>query len=376
MTVSVTGRMLIPTPPAPSVGDESLHTLKSNGFSPTIGGNPRLTVPPLTGVGHANTRASTAPEYQLEFRISDSGIGITQAQLTRLFRSFSQVQHMSGEYGGTGLGLVISKRLIEAFGGEIHVDSTPSIGSTFTFSICCDICHDILISPPPPTRSLRAGSGSPDELRPHRRVSDSQASPPVSAAEDIHHIGPMESRVLKNAHIWLVGDRSWVIDGYVRLFPLYSVQVRVFANVEAVKLAIEAGMASLASADTAAAASRPDDLLLCDLDSTNMSEEALLEYFQPFELFRLLLPHSKSVQHLLSNVRHNASSAAASASTVDANTSTGRNAPAAAAAVSVTSTDSNSQLPAQWIIPQASPRWCASAVGVLQCISFTSCQRA
>ena len=69
----------------------------------------------------------------LRFDVRDTGIGIPADRLDRLFRSFSQVDaSTTREYGGTGLGLVISQRLAEAMGGAVTVDSTPGQGSTFT----------------------------------------------------------------------------------------------------------------------------------------------------------------------------------------------------------------------------------------------------
>ncbi len=79
----------------------------------------------------------------LDFRIVDTGIGIPADRLNELFQSFSQVHHvMNRHYGGTGLGLFISKNLIELMNGTIGVDSSEHSGSTFYFSIPFELPED------------------------------------------------------------------------------------------------------------------------------------------------------------------------------------------------------------------------------------------
>ncbi len=75
-------------------------------------------------------------QYEIEFAVKDTGIGIPKDKISKLFKAFSQVDSSTTRlYGGTGLGLVISKRIAEMMGGTMHVDSIEGKGSTFYFSL-------------------------------------------------------------------------------------------------------------------------------------------------------------------------------------------------------------------------------------------------
>lgn len=72
----------------------------------------------------------------MRFEVKDSGIGMTQEQITRIFEPFIQADDSTTRrYGGTGLGLAITKNIIELMGGELAVESTPGIGSRFIFTL-------------------------------------------------------------------------------------------------------------------------------------------------------------------------------------------------------------------------------------------------
>lgn len=90
---------------------------------------------PLGGLPHRPTSAAAA-QLWLIFRVEDTGIGMSQEQIDRLFEPFTQADtSTTRKYGGTGLGLVISRRLARMMGGDVFVQSTPDVGSVFTVYI-------------------------------------------------------------------------------------------------------------------------------------------------------------------------------------------------------------------------------------------------
>jgi len=102
-----------------------------------------------------NSQALVGGRYQIHFAVRDTGIGIPQDRMDRLFQSFSQVDmSTTRRYGGTGLGLAISKRLAEIMEGSIWAQSEPSKGSVFHFTLPVDVSIDCLpkpeVAPPQP----------------------------------------------------------------------------------------------------------------------------------------------------------------------------------------------------------------------------------
>ncbi|OWA35123.1 hybrid sensor histidine kinase/response regulator [Saccharibacillus sp. O16] len=180
---------------APNVPDEIvtdpvrlrqvLTNLVGNAIKFTEAGSVKVFVEKIAG--------STEAEPVLKFYVQDTGVGIAEDKLGRLFQSFSQLHpELNRKYGGTGLGLSICRRLVELMGGTIQAESREGQGSTFHFTLPCR-AKNLIVDPSSahPTQPLLEGQ-SIDSQSPMNGA-DSAARSQTPAAEASSE----------------TGDRSW-----------------------------------------------------------------------------------------------------------------------------------------------------------------------
>ncbi|MBZ4401790.1 hybrid sensor histidine kinase/response regulator [Myxococcus sp. AS-1-15] len=140
-----------------------LRNLLSNAFKFTDVGRVELRVAPVAkGLFHFESDVLNRAEAVLAFSVADTGIGIPQDKLQRIFEAFQQAEaDTSRKYGGTGLGLSISRELARLLGGELQVASELGRGSTFTLYL-----PDVYVGAEVGGRDavVEAGVGSPLHL--------------------------------------------------------------------------------------------------------------------------------------------------------------------------------------------------------------------
>lgn len=144
---------------------QSLFNLLSNASKFTSRGLVRLSA----------RREHRADGDWLNFAVADTGIGISPEQMSKLFQAFSQADaSTSKKYGGTGLGLVLSRRFCQMMGGDIMVESTAGKGSCFTITLPSDGRPRALLTPAS-DRSAGTGSVAPSPQGPTVLVIDDDA---------------------------------------------------------------------------------------------------------------------------------------------------------------------------------------------------------
>lgn len=161
----------------------------------------------FTDAGQVTLRASAVPPRagsstgRLRFEVEDKGIGMNEAQLGRLFQPFAQVAEQQRREGGAGLGLAISRPLVQLMGGDLQVRSREGQGSVFWFEIAAP-------APQAPARAV---------LHPAPPAPGNEARPDPRA-------------VVKGAHVLLVEDNAINRDLVTELLSAAGVVVSTASN--------------------------------------------------------------------------------------------------------------------------------------------------
>ena len=155
----------------------------------------------FTSNGEVTIRATRDVEEEITITVADSGIGMSAEQIGKLFQDFSQADSSTTrKYGGTGLGLAISRRLCHMMGGDVTVDSTLEVGTTFTVKL-------------PTTVVERTPDADGFEVADYEPVAQS----PQQAAQQAAHQSTGGARSLRNDTVLVVDDDPLVLDMMRRL---------------------------------------------------------------------------------------------------------------------------------------------------------------
>jgi HAMP domain-containing protein/signal transduction histidine kinase/CheY-like chemotaxis protein len=191
-----------------------LKNLLSNAFKFTQAGEVKVDVEVAeSGWSYDNSSLNRASSV-IAFRVSDTGIGISEDKQQLIFEAFQQEDGTtSRKYGGTGLGLSISREIARLLGGEITLESRPGQGSTFTFYLP-ESYEPVSLAPQDEKADDRAaelgvkpsliklGRSGNEEVPPHVQIIVSDDRPRIQAGDDVILIiedDPAFARVLMDA---------------------------------------------------------------------------------------------------------------------------------------------------------------------------------
>ena len=116
---------------------------------------------------HVDAKESDQTGY-LRIRVTDTGVGIAAAKIAELFQPFNRLDAANSDIEGTGIGLSLTRRVVELMGGTIGVESKLGVGSTFWFELPMEGC--VNCSAPEETSPLQADVGQQASLKPHAIV--------------------------------------------------------------------------------------------------------------------------------------------------------------------------------------------------------------
>ena len=113
--------------------------------------------------GRVSIRVTAEDPRRFRIEVEDTGVGISPEDLPKLFTEFQQLDSSAAKmHQGTGLGLALTRRIVEAQGGRVGVRSTPGVGSVFLAVLPREA--EIAVVPPPPAAQLRPQEGAPTIL--------------------------------------------------------------------------------------------------------------------------------------------------------------------------------------------------------------------
>lgn len=116
---------------------------------------------------HVDAKESDQTGY-LRIRVTDTGVGIAAAKIAELFQPFNRLDAANSDIEGTGIGLSLTRRVVELMGGTIGVESKLEVGSAFWFELPMEGC--VNCSAPEETRVLQADAGQSTSMKPHTIV--------------------------------------------------------------------------------------------------------------------------------------------------------------------------------------------------------------
>ena len=119
--------------------EQLMHIFLSNAIKFTNAGHILIT---SKLIHHAHRSSDSQHSFELQLRITDTGVGISNSNLKHIFRPFEQLDSSnSREFEGLGIGLALAKEIVTQMNGAILVDSTPGQGSTFLVSLPIEVAH-------------------------------------------------------------------------------------------------------------------------------------------------------------------------------------------------------------------------------------------